>query len=189
MMKQTVSFLVFCACLQFVRAQSTRLNVEISVNDLAIGAVGLGFFWDTERHWSLGVGLGNGPIDGFAKELVFNGDNLDALDIDLPFIVGLNARYFFRPEQNGFYTQLALGNEIFRVRAGDEVQSNPNQFAVLSLGYLWKFKREQATGWYLNGRIGANVVWNGGGSYQIGNTSYELRPLFPNPALVLGYRF
>lgn len=188
-MKQFFNSFIFCFYLQFATAQSEPLNVEINVNDLVIGGVSLGFFWHTERHWSLGVGLGNGSIEGVAKELVFEGDDLDALDIDLPFIVGLNARYFFRPKQNGFYTQLAVGNEIFRIRAEDKVQSNPNQFAVLSVGYLWKFNRKLPTGWYLNARIGANVVWNGGGVYKIGNTSYELRPVFPNPGLMLGYRF
>lgn len=188
-MKQLIILFILPAFLHFAKAQSTHLNVEISLNDLAIGGVSAGFFWDTERHWSFGVGIGNGPIDGLAKDLVFDGENLDALDIDLPFIVGLNARYFFRPEQNGFFTQLSIGNEIFRIQAGDEVQSNPNQFAVISLGYLWKLKRGQATGWYLQPRIGANFVWNGGGVYKIGDTSYELRPLFPNPALVLGHRF
>ncbi len=165
------------------------LSVETSVSDWLSGGFGIRTYVNTRKHWSFGVGLGNQQIDGTAKDLLFEGDDLDALEIDLPLILGIQARYFFKPELEGFYLEASLGNEIFRVQAGDEVHNNPNQFGVLSLGYLWAVRKGDWRGFYLNARLGANFVWNTGGERQINDLNYELKPVFPNPALSLGWTF
>ncbi len=43
-MKQLIILFILPAFLHFAKAQSNYLNVEISLNDLAIGGVSAGFF-------------------------------------------------------------------------------------------------------------------------------------------------
>lgn len=188
------SLLVISASAQVNPSQETipslSISLETSLNDLIIGGFSTRFFVNTSRHWSIGVGIGNTPIEGVAKELVFDIDGEeDAITTDLPFIAGIQIRYFLAPAQSKFYTELSVGNEIFRVESGGEQHTNPNQFVVVSIGYLWTLKRGSASGFYINPRVGANFVWNDGGPRTINGLSYQLRPLFPNPGLQIGWRF
>jgi hypothetical protein len=180
----------FWVCAQNTTNDSPSLvSAELTLNNLISGGFNTNVFFSASKRWSFGVGLGNGPIDGLAKDLVFQGNNLDALDIDLPMIVGLTGRYFLGENQRGFYGQIAVGNEIFRIRNQSAEQTIHNQFAVIAAGFLWKFNRQNPKGLYLNANIGANFVWNTLGKRTINNIEYELRPLFPNPNLILGWKF
>jgi len=166
------------------------VNVELSAYNLISGGYNASFMFNTPKHWQFGIGIGATPIEGAAKDLVYDIDgNADALDIDLPFIIGLEARYFLKPNHYGWFAEGALGNEIFRLRAGNEVHENSNNFAVVSIGYLYMPGQDKTKGFYLTARLGANFVWNDGPARTLGGVTYDLNPVFPNPDLSLGWRF
>lgn len=189
--KCTILFILF-TCSVNLHAQSqtdikSTISIESRVTNLLQGGYEIGLFFNSKSNFSFGIQFAAQNVSGQAKELLFESNNHDNLEIRLPWLVALKARYHLKNHQEGVYFELSTGLEQFRISSGGETQRNNNGFILPSVGYLWyPWGRD---GFYINPNLGYIYAFSRESERLINGTTYELRPFFPSPAVSLGWRF
>lgn len=189
--KCTILFILF-TCSVNLHAQSqtdikSTISIESRVTNLLQGGYEIGLFFNSKSNFSFGIQFAAQNVSGQAKELLFESNNHDNLEIRLPWLVALKARYHLKNHQEGVYFELSTGLEQFRISSGGETQRNNNGFILPSVGYLWHpWGRD---GFYINPNLGYIYAFSRESERLINGTTYELRPFFPSPAVSLGWRF
>lgn len=169
-------------------SRSVKIGAETRVTSyLQGGYEGQLFFTLPRAHLSMGIGVGGQNVAGRAKELLFTSSNPSNLNIRLPWLGAVTVRYHLSPSLEGFYGELSLGGEQFRIRSGEETQRNYNGFVVPGVGYRWFPKGK--TGFYVNPKMGGIFTFAREPERIINGTAYRLRPFFPSPGLSLGWQF
>lgn len=173
-------------------AQDSPEGVKVSLetritNYLQGGYEGQLFFTLPRARLSVGVGVAGQNVAGRAKELLFTSSNYDYLDIRLPWLAAGTVRYHLSPSLEGFYGEVSIGGEQFRVRSGQQTQRIYNGFVVPGVGYRW-FPRGKK-GFYVNLKLGGIFTFAREPERTINETTYRLRPFFPSPGLSLGWQF
>lgn len=169
-------------------ARGIKLSLETRItNYLQGGYEGQLFLTLPAARISVGLGVAGQNVTGRAKELLFTGSSLDRLDIRLPWLVSGLIRYHLSPSLEGFYGELSIGGEEFRVRSGEETQRNYNGFIVPTVGYRWfPWGKDD---FYVNPKVGGIFTFARGPERTINGATYQLRPFFPSPGLSLGWQF
>jgi hypothetical protein len=162
-------------------------SIESRITNLLQGGYEIGLFFNSSSKFSFGAQLAAQNINGGAKELLFNSSNHDNLEIRLPWLVAVKARYHLKKHKEGVYFELSTGFEQFSISSGAETQSNNNGFILPSIGYLWHPWRRE--GFYVNPNVGYIYAFGRASERTINGVTYELRPLFPSPSLSLGWKF
>ena len=162
-------------------------SIESRITNLLQGGYEIGFFFNSSSNFSFGIQFAAQDVRGQAKDLLFNSNNHDNLDIRLPWLFALKTRYHLRSHKEGVYFELSSGLEQFRIESGGETHRNNNGFILPSIGYLWHpWGRD---GFYVNPNLGYIYAFGRQEERTINGTDYELRPFFPSPAISLGWKF
>ena len=121
------------------------------------------------------------------KGIVFSSSDVDGINIRLPWLFALKSRYHLRSDHAGFYGEISIGAEQFRITSGSEVHKNHNGFALPSVGYIWHPWRQR--GLYVNPNIGYDFIFGQPAAKTINGIDYELRSAFIVPAFSIGWKF
>lgn len=180
----TIAFVNIAVCQNEIRP---TFSIESRITNLLQGGYEIGLFFNSSSNFSFGIQFAAQDVNGQAKELLFNSDNHDNLDISLPWLFAVKTRYHLKSHKEGIYFELSTGWEQFRISSGGDTHRNNNGFILPSVGYLWHpWGRD---GFYLNPNVGYIYVFGRENERIINGTNYELRPFFPSPALSLGWKF
>ncbi|MGD1840493.1 MAG: hypothetical protein ACFB0B_06295 [Thermonemataceae bacterium] len=153
-------------------------SIESRITNLFQGGYEIGLFFNTASNFSFGVQFAAQDISGQAKELLFESSNYDNLEIRLPWLFAVKARYHLQDHKEGVYFELSTGVEQFRISSDGETHRNNNGFILPSVGYLWHpWDRD---GFYINPNIGYIYAFGRESERTINDTTYELRPFFPS---------
>lgn len=163
------------------------ISVESRISNLLQEGYEIGLFYNSKGKFSYGLQYASQNVSGNAKGLLFYSSNHDNLTISLPWLVAFKTRYHLKQHKEGFYAELSIGLEQFRVSSEGETHRNNNGFALLGIGYIWyPWGRK---GFYVNPNLGYIYAFNRESEQSINGTSYELRPFFPSPAFSIGCKF
>ena len=138
-------------------------------------------------RFSIGLGVAGQDVSGNAKDLLFSSSDHDNLDIRLPWLVSGLVRYHFNESLEGFYGEISVGAEEFRIGSGEETQYIYNGFVVPLVEYRWF--PWGTDGFFVNPKVGGIFTFAREDGRIINGTDYELRPLFPSPGLSVGWQF
>ncbi|MCG8391182.1 MAG: hypothetical protein MJA30_36865 [Cytophagales bacterium] len=192
-MKHTTAFLIlFSSFCMPAYAQDDPRGIKLSVetrvtNYLQNGYEGQFFLVLPNSRWSVGLGVGGQDVEGSARDLLFDGTELDALDIRLTWFVSGAVRYHFTGSLEGFYAELSAGAEEFRVKGNNQTQFIYNGFIVPLIGYRWF--PWGSDGFFVNPKLGGIFTFARESERAIEESTYELQPFFPSPGLSLGWQF
>ncbi len=168
--------------------ERVKVGLETRITSyLQGGYEGQLFFTLPGARLSVGIGVGGQNVAGRAKELLFTSSNYNNLAIRLPWLAAGTVRYHLSPSLEGFYGEVSVGGEQFRVRSGQQTQRVHNGFVVPGVGYRW-FPWGK-TSFYVNPKIGGIFTFAREPERTINETTYRLRPFFPSPGLSLGWQF
>lgn len=146
------------------------------------------FYYPKQTKLSFGLLLATHNVNGATKEWLFSSNNYDALDIRLTWIASLLARYHFAAHQEGFFAELGLGAEAFRVKAGNETITNTNGFFAPSAGYIWYPRGRK--GFYLLPKLtGVLTLFRAEEQVIDHATTFRLKPAFVTPSFAIGWKF
>lgn len=190
MQKSSIVWLLFIAIAYPGVAQTEKATwaVESRVTSFLQGGYEAGlYYYPKNSRFSLGLAVAGQNVTGAAKDLLFTSSNIDNLSIRLPWLVGFQTRYHFSKHMEGFFAELSVGGEEFRVTAGDRTESIYNGFVVPSIGYIWyPWQRNK---FYVMPKVGGIFTFARAEERTLNGTTYELRPFFPSPGLSIGWKF
>ena len=168
--------------------REAKFSIETRITNYFQGGYeGQFFLVLPNSRWSIGLGVAGQDVDGTARDLLFDGSGLDALDIRLTWLVSGLVRYHFTGSLEGFYAELSVGGEEFRVDRDGESQFIHNGFVVPLVGYRWF--PWNSDGFFVNPKFGGIFTFARDSERTIGDSTYELRPFFPSPGLSIGWQF
>ncbi|MBE7177930.1 MAG: hypothetical protein INR69_16110 [Mucilaginibacter polytrichastri] len=166
----------------------TTFAIEARITTYIQGGYDIGaFIYPKRSKFSFGVLYAGHDVNGQTRNLLFNSTDHDRLDIRLQWIASYMARYHFADHREGFFAEVGLGAEAFRVRSGDEEITNRNGFISPAIGYIWyPWGRH---GFYLLPKVNGVFTLFRDDEQTINGTDFRLKGFFPTPALSLGWKF
>ncbi|MGA0558405.1 hypothetical protein ACO2Q8_17220 [Larkinella sp. VNQ87] len=192
--KKSILFTAFLLLLNFwADAQEAArpkpsLALEARISTYLQGGYDLAVFYHPPNtRFSVGMLVAGHAINGFAKELIFTSSQYEDLDMRLSWIVSLQTRYHWARHKEGFFGEVGVGAEEFRVAFGSETFSHVNGFLAPAVGYTWH--PWQRDGLYLMPKVASVLTVFRADEQPIGETSYRLRPFFLSPSLTVGWKF
>lgn len=188
----TILFVLFFTICKRIHAQSqteirSAISIESRITNLLQGGYEGSLFFNAKNHFSFGVQFAAQDIEGRAKELLFDSDNFEELEIRIPWLIGIKTRYHLKSHKEGVYIELSAGTEQFRITSEEETQRNNNGFILPSVGYLWH--PWWRSGFYINPNVGYIYAFSRESERTINGTTYELRSFFPSAAVSVGWKF
>ncbi|GAA0554888.1 hypothetical protein [Chitinophaga japonensis] len=166
-----------------------ELALEARITTYLQGGYDLGaLYYPKGTKWSFGFLVARHDITGITKEWLFDSNNHDALDMRLNWIASFLSRYHFAAHKEGFFAELGLGIEEFRVSAGAETFSNTNGFIAPAIGYIWyPWGR---SGFYLMPKVnGVLTLFRADEQTMAHGTTFRLKPFFATPSFSIGWKF
>lgn len=188
-------FVLCCLSALYVAAQDTAfrkpgLAAETRVTTyLQGGGYDLGIYYHPENtRFSFGL-LGAGhDINSTVSELIFDSNGHDQLDIRLNWLVSVITRYHFAKHGEGFFVELGIGAEEFRVSSGNGTITNRNGFVSPSIAYTWYPWRR--SGFYVLPKLTGNFILFRPDEQVINaSTTFRLKPVFAAPSIAIGWKF
>ena len=179
----------FYAAGQDAAFRKPGLSLEARVTTYLQSGYDLGIYYHPRNtRFSFGLLAASHDINGSTKELLFNSNNHDNLDIRLSWIVSGITRYHFKKHGEGFFAELGLGMEEFEVSSGGQTVANSNGFISPSVGYTWyPWKR---TGFYIIPKMtGTLTLFRESEQTIHTSTTFRLKPAFATPSIAIGWKF
>lgn len=164
------------------------LALETRITTYLQGGYDLGIFYHPRNtRLSIGIFGANHDITGMTKEWVFSSNNHDNLDIQLNWLFSLMTRYHLAEHGEGFFAELGLGMEEFKVSASGQSIANTNGFVSPSVGYTWyPWKR---SGLYIMPKLTANFILFREEEQTIHTSTFRLKQVFAAPSFAIGWKF
>jgi hypothetical protein len=183
------SLSVFCAAGQDTAYRKPGLALEARVTTYLQGGYDLGIFYHPRNtRFSFGMLAASHDINGSTRELVFNSNDHEQLDIRLNWLISAITRYHFAKHGEGFFAELGLGAEEFEVSSAGQTVANTNGFVSPAVAYMWyPWKR---SGLYIAPKITGNfILFREEEQVFHTATNFQLKPFFVAPSLAIGWKF
>ncbi|WP_031529629.1 hypothetical protein [Dyadobacter crusticola] len=145
------------------------------------------FYYPSQSKFSFGAIYATHEINGNTRSLIFESNNRDALSIRLTWLAGIISRYHFLESRKGFFGEVGVGVEEFKVHIEEQVHGKTNGFISPAVGFMWF--PWKAVGLYVLPKITANVIVGRGREQRLRETTFRLRPVFPAPSIAIGWKF
>lgn len=137
------------------------------------------------ERWLFGVGTYRLEIPDPLIDL--NPDNRnEGWNVKIKDAYGLFAEYYFREANTKWFVGEQFSVQNYRVANKGAAASFSNLLALTYIGYAW---RPFDIPLYIKPWAGLGYTWKVKGSTDVGETSYDVAPLFPFVTFHVGYTF
>lgn len=188
-------FVLFSLSALYAAGQDTAfrkpgLAVEARITTYLQGdAYDLGIYYHPRNtRFSFGLMGAGHNINGAVRELIFESNDHDQLDIRLNWLLSAVTRYHLARHGEGFFAELGLGAEEFEVSSGNTTLTNRNGFISPSIGYTWYPQRR--SGFYIMPKLtGTLILFREDRQTINASTNFRLRSAFASPGIAIGWKF